>query len=124
MMRVWRMEFNNYFEKSEKQLKLIEELQEILKLLEEAPADVHTSDRVLEILKELRELRGSLKEIPEGEGEDFELLKRFYNLVGVHDEKEILEELLKHVVKGRIDIPKDIILEEIKDNEDFAKRLK
>ena len=118
------MNFGDYLERSEKQLKLIEELQEIIKTVKEIPADANLSNKVLEILEELREIREELKGMREGEGEDFELLKRFYELVGIHDEKETLEELLKLVIKGRIDVPKEVVLREIKDNEDFAKRLK
>ncbi|UXD22480.1 hypothetical protein IPA_05330 [Ignicoccus pacificus DSM 13166] len=118
------MKFDDYLKASEEQLELIEELQEIIKALEDSPADELTANRVIEILKRLGELREELKDIEKGEGEDFELLKRFYNMVGIHDERELLEELLKMILKGRIDVPQEIVLEQLKHNKEFEKTLR
>ncbi len=115
------MNFDDYLNASHEQSELLEELQEIIKNLEEIPGDENIRERVLQILNRLGELRETLRDLSKGEGEDFELLKRFYSLVGVHDEKEILEELLKLILKGKLDIDPKIVTAHIRDNEDFAR---
>ena len=107
--------FGDYLKASEDQIKLIEELQELIEMLKELPSDESIDNRIMEILAQLRELRRTLKEIDKGEGEDFELLKRYYKLVGIEDEREVLEELLKLSLKGRVGVPKEMILDEIND---------
>jgi formiminotetrahydrofolate cyclodeaminase len=118
------VKFEDYFKVSEEQLKLIEELQKILRELEDAPGDSLITNRVIEILQELSYLRNQLRGLRDEEGEDFKLLKKFYHMVGVHDEREILEELLKMVLKGRLDIPKELVLEQINRNKEFEKTLR
>ncbi|ALU12392.1 hypothetical protein EYM_03175 [Ignicoccus islandicus DSM 13165] len=115
--------FGDYLKASEEQIKLLEELQDIIEMLKELPSDDGIDNRIIEILTRLRELRRSLREMNEGEGEDFELLRKYYRLVGIEDEKEILEELLKMSLKGRVNVPQEMILEEINDLKQFRETL-
>jgi len=118
------MSIDDFLEASEEQSELLEELKKIIEQLEEAPADEQLKERVIGILRRLKILREKLRPLAFEESVgDMALLQEFYRLVGVHDEKEILEELLKHIIKGRIDIPKEEVVSHIREMEEFAKDL-
>jgi len=118
------MSIDDFLEASEEQSELLEELKKIIEQLEEAPADKLLKERVIGILKRLKVLREKLRPLAFEESVgDMALLQEFYRLVGVHDEKEILEELLKQVIKGRIDIPREEVVAHIREMEEFAKDL-
>jgi len=118
------MKLDDIIEASEEQSELLEELRELVESLEEAPADEHVRERVLEILDRLRALRSTLRAlVKERRGGDAALLQDFYRMVGAHDERELLEELLKYAIKGKIELPQEDIINDIRETKEFAKEL-
>ncbi|ABU81221.1 hypothetical protein [Ignicoccus hospitalis] len=118
------MGVDEYVEASERQSELLEELKKIIKSLEEAPADFELNQRIREILDELGVLRKKLLELSKLEPVgDAALLQEFYKLVGVFDERDALEELLKLALKGKVDVSPDEIASHIKEIKKFEKSL-
>ncbi len=116
------MHLDDYLEASEEQSELLEELKKLIEQLEEAPADELMKERILHILDRLARLRKKLRSLAREEAEgDMALLQEFYRLVGVHDERMVLEDLLKQVVKGRIDIPHETVLQHINELKEMSK---
>ncbi len=109
---------------SEEQSELLEKLKDLIKRSENRVLTDEEVSELTQILMKLSELRRSISQLSDLEGEEAELLKEFYSLVGGDEEKMIFQELLEAVLKGKINVPKEFIENYIKEIEEFIKLFK
>ncbi len=115
------MRLDDVIAASEEQSELLEKLRDLIKKSEDRVLTEEEIESINQILTRLSELRMSITSLTDMEGEDADLLKEFYALVGGEEEKMIFQDLLEAVKKGKINIPKEVIEDHIREIEKFIR---
>ncbi len=118
------MRFDDIVVASEEQSELLEKLRDLIKRSEDRVLTEEEVESISQILARLSELRRSITSLTDMEGEDADLLKEFYALVGGEEERMIFQDLLDAINRGKIDIPKEVIESHLQEIEKFIKLFK
>jgi len=115
------MNLDRIVDASEEQSELLEKLKETMKRSEERILTEDELQQIVEILSRLSELRKDISALADLEGEDADLLKEFYAIVGGEEERMLFQELLELVKKGRIRIPREVVEKHLQEIDEFTK---